>query len=120
MNAQLPWYFHKGAKKPKKNEEEYRKIWPSQAIGHDRITNQLMHVPANYDEETSPMKTILLWHGLDHWIKPGRTSFLEANCPVNKCYATDDQIKASYADAILFKDHFVLPNIERPARQVPI
>lgn len=93
-------------------------MWPSQVNGNDRIINQLMYIPEDYDKDTSALKTILLWHGLDHWVKPGRVSFLEAECPVSKCTVTDDRLQASKADLILYKDHFVLPGHRRPPRQV--
>lgn len=117
----LQWFFKNGSKRPRpKKANETRKIWPEEFDDDDRIVQQLMYIPKDYDEAKAPMKTIVLWHGLDRWVRPGQRSFLEAECPVNRCTVTDVHSQATTADAILFKDHFVLPRYKRPPQQVKL
>ena len=115
----LFWFFANGTTHPKSNEiSEEREIWPEQVDGNDRIVQQLMYIPKKYEAEKTSLKQILLWHGLNRWVKPGQRSFLEAKCPVNRCTITDDHSRAPNADAILFKSHFILPQFRRPLNQV--
>lgn len=116
---QLPWFFKKGTKRPMSgNKNEGFRIWPKEFEDNDRIIEQLMYIPKDYDELQTPMKNILLWHGLGRWVNAGQSSFLDAHCPVNKCTVTDDHTQAVVADAILFKDHFGLIHHKRPSQQV--
>lgn len=79
-----------------------------------------MYVPPDYNEETSPVKRILVYNGLATWspAKAGRDMFLNSKCPVNKCVLTANKEEARDADAILYKDQFAMPSTPRPSSQV--
>lgn len=65
----------------------------------------------------SPEKVILAYNGLGTWgQKSGTASF--HGCPVSRCSLTDDRYKATDADAILYKDHFIHPGVQRPMNQI--
>lgn len=75
-----PWYFTNGERYPKtarinkKTRKRLAKLIPSEDVRGDRITNQLMFVPPNYEEikNEGRMKTILLYNGLGPWnVKQG-------------------------------------------------
>lgn len=76
-----PWYFSKGVRYPKpakvdkQTKRRVAKLIPSEDVRGDRITNQLMFVPSNYEDikRKGQLKTILLYNGLGAWkVKPGR------------------------------------------------
>lgn len=78
-----PWYFTNGERCPKparinkKTKKRLAKLSPSEDIRGDRITNQLMFVPPNYEEirNAGALKTILLYNGLGPWnVKQGERS----------------------------------------------
>lgn len=80
-----PWYFTNGERYPKparinkKTNKRLAKLTPSEDPRSDRITNQLMFVPPNYEEirNSGRLKTILLYNGLGPWnnIKQGRYNY---------------------------------------------
>lgn len=116
-----PWYFSNGDKYPnvarvnKKTNRRIAKLFPHEDR-RDRITNQLMFVPPNYEEiQTSgKLKTILLYNGLGTWnVKAGRSLFLQSKCPVDTCSITPNRENAKTADLILYKDHYI-PTGKRP------
>lgn len=81
--AERPWYFSNGVRYPKpvrinkKTNKRLAKLIPSEDPRRDRITNQLMFVPHNYEEikESGKLKTILLYNGLGPWnVKNGEFS----------------------------------------------
>lgn len=122
-----PWYFVGGkrypkpAKKSRKTHRRIAKLQPAEALWQDRITNQLMFVPPNYEriKESGKLKTILLYNGLGPWnIKQGRDVFLNLKCPVNTCKVTANRDLASRADLILYKDYFLPTGIPRPSKQI--
>lgn len=124
---QKPWYlvggqrYPKPAKKSEKTHERVAKLMPSEDPWNDRITNQLMFVPPNYEEiqESEKLKTILLFNGLGAWnIKEGRDIFNKNKCPVNTCRVTAKRDAVNKADLILYKDYFVTTNVPRPSRQL--
>lgn len=93
-------------------------MFPSEDPNSDRIVEQLMYIPPDYNEKTAPLKKILLY-SLSNWgLTAGRDTFLNAGCPVNKCTITSNRADAKDADAILYKDQFILPSVPRPANQV--
>lgn len=74
------WYFTNGERYPKtarinkKTKKRLAKLIPSEDVRGDRITNQLMFVPPNYEEikNEGKVKTILLYNGLGPWnVKQG-------------------------------------------------
>jgi hypothetical protein len=76
-----PWYFTNGERYPKaarinkKTGKRLAKLTPAEDIRSDRITNQLMFVPPNYEEirNEGRLKTILLYNGLGPWnVKQGK------------------------------------------------
>lgn len=122
-----PWYlaggqrYPKSAKKSRKTRKRVAKLLPAEDPWNDRITNQLMFVPPNYDEilESGKLKTILLYNGFGPWnIKEGRDVFNKAKCPVNTCRLTAKREQANKADLILYKDYFVPTGIPRPPNQM--
>lgn len=96
------------------------KLFPSEGPLSDRIVDQLMYVPPDYNEET-PIKKILVYNGLGSWSQEaGRSVFINSKCPVNRCTITVNREEAKDADAILYKDQFVLPSVPRPINQVSV
>lgn len=84
VKLQRPWYFSNGVRYPKpvrinkKTNKRLAKLIPSEDPRQDRITNQLMFVPHNYEEikESGKLKTILLYNGLGPWnVKNGENFF---------------------------------------------
>ena len=118
-----PWFFKGGLRRPKpRGKGEKCNIWPESAPHKDRIVEQLMSVPEDYDVKKSPLKTIVIRPWLEpkisRWAKPGRKSFLGPSCPVNRCSISYDHRKAPTADAIMFRNKLVLPPYKRPPNQV--
>lgn len=74
-NLQRPWYFTNGVRYPKpvrinkKTNRRLAKLLPNEDPRRDRISNQLMFVPHNYEQirESGKLKTILLYNGLGPW-----------------------------------------------------
>ncbi|XP_056644935.1 glycoprotein 3-alpha-L-fucosyltransferase A-like [Diorhabda sublineata] len=114
-NQGKPWFMKGGTDFPGNNRGPLR-LFPDQADG-DRIVEQLMYVPEDYQGFDTPEKVILAYNGLGAWgQKSGPASFL--GCPVSRCTLTDDRSKATVADAILYKDHFIHPGVNRPMKQI--
>lgn len=81
MILSRPWYFSNGERYPKparinkKTNKRLAKLTPAEDVRGDRITNQLMFVPPNYEElkNEGKLKTILLYNGLGPWnVKQGK------------------------------------------------
>ncbi|XP_037822771.1 LOW QUALITY PROTEIN: glycoprotein 3-alpha-L-fucosyltransferase A-like [Lucilia sericata] len=123
------WFFKNGEyypkpakvhkkKRGKKAHLQGSKLFPYQDPHNDRIVNQLMYVPPNYEEikTSGKLKTILLYNGLGPWnVKAGRDVFLRSKCPVDTCSITASRDQANTADMILYKDHYIPTGIRRPA-----
>ncbi|CAG9858493.1 unnamed protein product [Phyllotreta striolata] len=110
-----PWFMTGGTEFPG-NYKGPPRLFPDQADG-DRIVEQLMYVPEDYQGYDTPEKVILAYNGLGTWNqKSGSGSF--HGCPVSRCSLTDDRSKATDADAILYKDHFIHPGVARPMKQI--
>lgn len=129
---QRPWFMKDGERLPESLPGERKiKLWPNEDSG-DRITAQLMYKPppppqqdvdhpdvADSDKSQPALKKILLYNGVAAWgLKAGRGQFLKLKCPVDTCVITTGRGEAADADAILFKDHFSLPQHERDMNQV--
>ncbi|XP_050515938.1 glycoprotein 3-alpha-L-fucosyltransferase A-like isoform X1 [Diabrotica virgifera virgifera] len=114
-NQGKPWFMKGGTEFPG-NYRGPPRLFPDQADG-DRIVEQLMYVPEDYQGYDTPEKVILAYNGLGAWgQKSGSASF--HGCPVNRCTLTDDRSKAADVDAILYKDHFIHPGVARPMKQI--
>lgn len=122
-----PWYFKYGkrfpqaSKKSRKSRKRLAKLFPDEDPWSDRITNQLMFIPPNYEKvkASGKYKQILLYNGLGPWnIQPGAEIFRKLKCPVNRCKVTAQREYADRADLILFKDYFIPPDTPRPMKQL--
>ena len=130
---QRPWFTKDGTVLPESLPGERKlMLWPSEESG-DRITSQLMYKPpppppqdvdhpdiGDSEKSTPALKKILLYNGIAAWggLKAGRGQFLKLKCPVDTCVLTTGRSEVASADAILFKDHFSLPQHERDMDQV--
>jgi glycoprotein 3-alpha-L-fucosyltransferase len=109
------WFFQGGTLFPTASKGLPR-LFPDQVDG-DRVIDQLMYVPEDYQGFDTQEKLVLAYNGLGTWgQKSGPGSF--HGCPVSRCSLTDDRSRAADADAILYKDHFIPPSVPRPAKQV--
>lgn len=102
----------------KKHDPRGAGLFPYQNPHSDRIVNQLMYVPPNYEKvrASGRLKIILLYNGLGPWnVKQGRDVFLRSKCPVDTCELTSNRGLADKADMILYKDHFIPTGLGRPA-----
>ncbi|XP_076655080.1 glycoprotein 3-alpha-L-fucosyltransferase A isoform X1 [Halictus rubicundus] len=108
--SRRPWYMKKGIRRPfpalKSNRTGRRlaRLWPEEVAYDDRVTNQLMFVPHDYNKTLSEhqLKKIMVPHGMPE-AKVGQDIFLQHRCPVNTCTIVRED--ASDADLILFKDY---------------
>lgn len=124
-----PWFFRNGEYYPKpaktfSNRKARKfhapKLFPIQEPHSDRVVNQLMYVPHNYEQikASGKLKTILLYNGLGPWnVKKGREVFLRSKCPVDTCELTANRDLASVADMILYKDSYIPTGIRRPSNR---
>lgn len=132
------WYLEKGERYPKpasiSNGRHDALLLPLEQLGSDRILNQLMFVPPNYDPKN--VKTILMNNGIPYWfgIKGGTQNigsapywwkqkqvddiFKEHKCPVNACRITDDKAERQSADLVFFLDTYEHTNEPRPVNQL--
>ena len=125
------WYLTNGSVRPHpQSRNQTIPLYPEEAPGNDRVTEQLMFLPMQEEEMSlsvnnitdlsPPLKKILIWNGLGSWhgVSPGRTEFLKQECPVSTCEILMGRNKAQMADMVLFKDNFYLPSFTRPASQI--
>lgn len=106
-----PWFMKDGQVRPDQNNLLYQSLplWPDQDFETDRITNQLMYIPSNYNEmkDSGKLKKIFLFHGRSEratlGLPLGQAKFIMDKCPVNTCEITIDPLEMEDADAILFK-----------------
>jgi glycoprotein 3-alpha-L-fucosyltransferase len=121
----LPWFMSGGKQWPlprakiPKSGRRMALLWPEEAPGSDRITNQLMFeppTPSAGESSGQRLKNMLLYYGLGSWfpLKPGRNMFRNARCPVNTCTITLDQNQTTEADAIVYHHRFAQPDHPRP------
>ncbi|KAJ8673912.1 hypothetical protein QAD02_005174 [Eretmocerus hayati] len=105
-----PWYMKGGRRRPhpalksRKTGRRLAKLWPDEDSVDDRVTNQLMFVPPEYNRSSHEIrfKKIYIPHGMTE-AKSGPDIFFQQRCPVNTCMITRDNPKE--ADLILFKDY---------------
>ncbi|XP_053979059.1 glycoprotein 3-alpha-L-fucosyltransferase A isoform X2 [Hylaeus volcanicus] len=77
-------------------------LWPEEDVYDDRVTNQLMFVPNDYNKTEQPLKKIMVPHGMPE-AKVGPDIFHQHRCPVNTCTIVREN--PDDADLILFKDY---------------
>ncbi|KAK9719064.1 Glycosyltransferase family 10 (fucosyltransferase) C-term [Popillia japonica] len=110
-----PWFFYDGNILPERTDKQPA-LFPDENSG-DRIIEQLMYIPEDYQGYDTQEKVILTYNGLNQWgQKSGSGTFHE--CPINRCTLTDDRSRSVDADAIIYKDHFTHPGVMRPSKQV--
>ncbi|KAH9424878.1 Alpha-(1,3)-fucosyltransferase 7 [Dermatophagoides pteronyssinus] len=126
---QLPWFMPNGTLRPSNNNNNDLILWPEEMTVNDdksmndRIINQLMYIPNNYDEQQfypkghRSLKKILLAFGKQSWpgLPMGRQIFIEDKCPVNACFIMSNKALIDKADAVIFKDRFIWPSKGRPS-----
>lgn len=109
------WFFTGGKRFPNTSPKQRTiKLHPYEDPVNDRITNQLMYVPSNYEDvqETGKLKTILVFNGFT--FRKGRTEFKHMKCPVDTCQLTDKRERADEADLIVYKDFYSPLGVRRP------
>lgn len=115
--TEKPWFMINGTITPNPSDPFSSRlpIFPEEdEPWNDRIVNQLMYIPANYNssklmEEGALKKILLLDKG--SWgrsMPSGQNVFLQDSCPVNTCEITFDNKHATTADAIIFKVFFLI------------
>lgn len=124
---EIPWYLKEGKLYPEpatiSNVTDIRdaKLLPYEDAGNDRILNQLMFVPPDYDliKKSGKFKTILLYN-MPYWWQnsEGDYEFKNLSCPVDTCKITLDKNERGTADMVLFYDQYVHANITRQAHQI--
>ncbi|XP_043519703.1 glycoprotein 3-alpha-L-fucosyltransferase A isoform X3 [Frieseomelitta varia] len=121
--SKRPWYMKGGTRRPYPAVKSHRtgrrlaRLWPDEDSYDDRVTNQLMYVPTDYNKTGGdrPMKKIMVPHGMPE-AKVGSDIFLQHRCPVNTCTIVRDN--AEDADLILFKDYITHVGRRSPNQQV--
>jgi len=89
------------------------RLWPEEKRGGDRVEEQLMFIPPNYQYENAPMKKILLYNSISSWmVDIGQSEFLSNDCPVNRCTISTTTKSIFSMDAILFREEFYDPLFE--------
>ncbi|XP_026804497.1 glycoprotein 3-alpha-L-fucosyltransferase A-like [Rhopalosiphum maidis] len=117
--ATLPWYFKDGTQMPNKAEIDpitgirISRLWPEEKINSDRVEEQLMFIPPNYQYENAPIKKILLYNGISNWmVDEGQSEFLSNDCPVNRCTISTNIRFITIMDAVIFREKFSDPFYE--------
>ncbi|RWS16650.1 Glycoprotein 3-alpha-L-fucosyltransferase A-like protein [Dinothrombium tinctorium] len=123
-----PWFLTNGTLRPQINVSEFSElaIWPDEIDSDesDRIINQLMYLPPNYESlrKNGVMKTILIYsnrqNGQTKPMKTGRDIFITDNCPVDLCSITNDMKLFHTVDAILFNSMAYGPFHKKSKNQV--
>ncbi|RLU22705.1 hypothetical protein DMN91_004983 [Ooceraea biroi] len=121
-SSRRPWYMKGGTRRPypamkaRNTGRRLARLWPDEDVYDDRVTNQLMFVPPDYNRTGGehPLKKIMIPHGMVE-AKVGPDIFFQQRCPVNTCTIVRDN--PDDADLILFKD-YVTHVGRRPHNQV--
>ena len=108
----IPWFMKGGNLRPVSslsNLYSSLPIFPHEDASSDRIVNQLMYIPSDYETVVAKnhLKKIFLVNGFYSWstneVPLGQDKFLRDKCPVNTCTITIDPNEGNLADAVLFK-----------------
>lgn len=104
-------------------EVRISRLWPEENKDNDRVEEQLMFIPPNYQDENAPIKKILLFSGIENWmVDEGQSEFLSNDCPVNRCIISKNIRHFPSMDVIIFREEFFDPYIEtglkRSSKQV--
>ncbi|XP_012276310.1 glycoprotein 3-alpha-L-fucosyltransferase A isoform X2 [Orussus abietinus] len=120
--ATRPWYMRDGTRRPypaakcRHTGRRLARLWPEEDSYDDRVTNQLMFIPPDYNRTLAQqrVKKIMVPHGMPE-ARPGSDIFIQQSCPVSSCTIIRDN--PDDADLILFKDY--VSNVgRRPPNQV--
>ena len=118
-----PWFMKNGSLRPSPKYSSQLAIWPEEVSlqqidrNNDRIVNQLMYIPEEYNPKDYvpkgklPLKKILLYFGKNGWgdLMLGRSKFIQDKCPVHSCFLIDNVELIEEVDAVIFKDRFKWP-----------
>lgn len=125
---QKPWYLENGTRYPKPARISQKtgirnvKLLPQEEPDSDRILNQLMFIPPNYDSivQSQNVKTILAYNDYSPWwgIKNGDNVFKEHKCSVNTCRFTNNTNETQTADLVLFLESYNHTGEKRPSNQL--
>lgn len=123
-----PWFLTNGTRYPKsatiskKTGIRDAKLLPHEDPESDRILNQLMFVPPNYDSSRRKeiIKMIYVHKRFPAWwnIKRGDDVFVNSTCPVDACTITDDPKEKKNADLVIFNLSYDHTNDTRPPNQL--
>jgi len=96
------------------------RLWPEEKEGGDRIEEQLMFIPPNYQYENAPMKKIFVHKSdLSDWVVDiGQSEFLSNDCPVDRCTILTSPKLIDSMDAVLFLEGFYDFLQEKNSKQV--
>lgn len=106
-------------------EVRISRLWPEENKENDRVEEQLMFIPPNYQYENAPIKKILLYNDIGNWmVDNGQNEFLSNDCPVNRCIILKKISYFASVDAVIFREKFFDPfyktGLKRSSKQVPI
>lgn len=106
--VEKPWFMVGGTKKAQpevrdgKAQKRTAKLFPEEVSdGDDRIVEQLMYVPQDYNPKSANVKVIFTESSWDSQVLNPN---LFAKCPVSSCKLTNRPRFFKTADAVLFKD----------------
>ncbi|XP_067669553.1 glycoprotein 3-alpha-L-fucosyltransferase A-like [Haliotis asinina] len=86
----------------KKKASDIPFIWDT-GSGHDRIPDQMKHIPLNILNGDNRTRVILVDSGPVNWnVKEGKQTFIDHQCPVQNCKLVDKSTSEKRIDAILF------------------
>lgn len=117
------WFLQNGSRVPDPpsilNGKRNAKLLPFEDPGNDRIINQMMFVPPNYNSSREPQnsKTILLFNGIAIWWPNPPYPLKDLKCPVHTCRLTIDRAERNTADLVLFWSSEA-SNEPRPLNQI--
>ncbi|XP_033226468.1 glycoprotein 3-alpha-L-fucosyltransferase A-like isoform X2 [Belonocnema kinseyi] len=120
--SKRPWYMKGGKRQPqpamisRHTGRRLARIWPDEDPNDDRLLNQLMFIPPDYNKTNDEinLKRVFVPREMGE-VKVGQDIFIEEGCPVSSCTITCDNPLES--EVRLFKA-FVDPKEQRSADQV--
>ena len=100
------------------------KLMPSEDPNSDRVENQLMFVPTNYDQirNSTKRKLMVFYNGIESWwyIDIKKKEFLDPymKCPVTTCTISNKREDAEKADFVIFSGQHSAINLTRTPNQI--